>query len=64
MRLVGKVKGRADKRTRGDVPLGPENGSGAVHSNPDGLAVEKLAGEPPVATSRGWGDMSWLRRRV
>jgi hypothetical protein len=23
----------------------------------------RLEGEPPIAKSRGWGDMSWLRRR-
>jgi hypothetical protein len=24
--------------------------------------VYPLAGEPPVAQSHGWGDLSWLRR--
>jgi hypothetical protein len=23
-------------------------------------AVYQLAGQPPVATSKGWGNMSWL----
>jgi len=25
-------------------------------------AVYQLEGQPPVATSKGWGDMSWLAR--
>lgn len=58
MRLVDKIKGRADKETRGNAPLGPENGSGVAYS-PDGEVYETLQGEPPVATSKGWGDLSW-----
>jgi hypothetical protein len=43
---------------------GSRDGSGSVYS-PDGELVETLGGEPPVAQSHGWGDLSWLywRRR-
>jgi hypothetical protein len=35
-------------------------------SHPAGVVIDDtvypLAGEPPVAQSHGWGDLSWLRR--
>lgn len=62
MKLVDKIKGRADKRTRGDAPQGHENGSGVAYS-PDGELYETLQGEPPVATSNGWGNLAWLYHR-
>jgi hypothetical protein len=43
------------------VLLFQENGSGLAYS-PDGEVVETLQGEPPIAASHGWGDLTWLCR--
>ncbi len=63
-RLTKRVKPK-HKATSGGietsaVPLTMRDSSpgGVVIDN----AVYPLAGEPPVATSHGWGNMSWLRR--
>ena len=38
----------------------PEDGSTVKRGTP---VLAKLDGVPPVAESKGWGDMSWLRKR-
>jgi hypothetical protein len=60
-RLTKKVKAKG-KAASGAVEtqavpltMRPSHPSGVVI---DG-AVYPVAGEPPVATSKGWGDMSW-----
>lgn len=60
-RLTKKLKPAKGKSESGgrEIPAVPRPSStGGVVL--DG-AVYPLAGEPPVASSRGWGDMSWLR---
>lgn len=38
-----------------------------LYRNAAGMVVDGdlqlLEGEPPIATTRGWGDISWVRRR-
>jgi hypothetical protein len=55
-----KPKGKATSGGRETSPLPltmrPTSNTGVVI---DGAAYP-LAGEPPRAVSRGWGDMSWL----
>jgi hypothetical protein len=61
-RLTKKVKGKGKAAPSGisqeyqPAPR-PKSAAGVVV---DG-AVYPLAGEPPIAQSRGWGDMSWTR---
>ena len=62
MKLTKQIKGRADKTTRGDTLLYPRARQRRRVPHPDG-DPETLAGEPPPAQSRGWGDMSWARPR-
>jgi hypothetical protein len=58
-----KSSGYGDGRTDGAMPGGGfmwrehngKSGSGIVV---DGVAYQ-LAGQPPIATSHGWGDLSW-----
>jgi hypothetical protein len=66
LRRVGYYRG---KRTTGAMPNGDfTEAEPAWHS--DGLpyghwtdgAVYGLEGQPPVAQSKGWGDLSWMRR--
>jgi len=58
-RLVDRIRG--DGCTEGAI-----NHVTAWH-RVDGLHPERdrtpMEGEPPIARSHGWGDMSWLRRR-
>jgi hypothetical protein len=53
-----KGKGLSGDRPPAVIPSSPRTG------DPGGVviddAVYPLPGEPPVAQSRGWGDMSWL----
>jgi hypothetical protein len=60
-RLVKQVKGKGKAATASrDVPAVPSSmqpRSMAGHVI-DGVPYP-LQGEPPVATSKGWGDMSW-----
>lgn len=53
-----------DRDTRGVALLGRENGDG----QPSGVTIDgvvyPLDGQPPVAASRGWGDMNWTRRVI
>jgi len=63
MRLVKQLTGKAGQAAKGaEYPpwAHPRLGTGAGVVI-DG-AVYRLEGEPPVAVSDGWGDMSWLRR--
>jgi hypothetical protein len=55
VKLVKRVEG-SNRRPKGDVLLGRENGSGVVYS-PDGELYETLQGEPPIAQSHGWGHV-------
>jgi hypothetical protein len=57
-RAANTIEG-SDRRTKGDVLLYRENGSGVVDS-PDGELVEALHGEPPVAQTSGWGNLAFL----
>jgi hypothetical protein len=47
-----------------DDHLGQESGTGAVCRTPTGVVIDgvafPLAGQPPVAVSRGWGNLSFL----
>jgi len=61
VKLTKRVEG-SNRRTKGDVLLYRENGSGVVYS-PDGEIVETLQGEPPQAVTHGWGDLAFLYRR-
>ena len=61
MKLTKRIEG-SDRRTKGDVLLYRENGSGVVCS-PDGELVEALQGEPPVAQTSGWGNLAFLYQR-
>ncbi len=62
MKLTKRIEG-SDRRTKGDVLLYRENGSGVVYS-PDGELVETLQGEPPVAQTSGWGNnLAFLYQR-
>ena len=49
-----------------DTFLGPENPMGMATGTAEGIpidgAVYQLDGQPPRAQSKGWGDLSWLRR--
>jgi hypothetical protein len=61
--------GYGDGRTTGRMPgrggdfMWPENGDGlAMGISDNGGNVSQLAGQPPVAVSHGWGDLSWARR--
>jgi hypothetical protein len=60
-RLTKKVK------PRGKAPSGGRELSTPMDPRPTSFAgvvidnqVYPLAGEPPRAVSRGWGDLSWL----
>jgi hypothetical protein len=61
VKLTKRIEG-SNRKTKGDVLLYRENGSGRAYS-PDGELVETLQGEPPVAASHGWGNLSWLYSR-
>jgi hypothetical protein len=60
-KLVDKIDGKAGQGVKGaEYPpwAAPRAGTAA------GIVVDggiyRLAGEPPVGVSDGWGDMSWL----
>jgi hypothetical protein len=53
----GKVTSGGRETSPIPLTMRPSHVAGVVIDN----AVYPLAGEPPIATSRGWGDMSWLR---
>jgi hypothetical protein len=66
-RLVRTFTG--DGRTEGamkDTFMGSESGTAATRT-PSGVVIDgnvsQLAGQPPVAQSHGWGDLSFLRHR-
>jgi hypothetical protein len=48
-------------------PVDTHMGSEPYDGERDGITTDGvhhgLDGQPPVAKSRGWGDLSWLRRR-
>lgn len=69
-RLIDKI------RTRAKTGLEPGSGLGRVEQaaplpvdgkDPGGVVIDgvvwPLAGEPPRAVSKGWGDTSWARSR-
>ena len=63
MRLVKKISGKAGQGAKGDKSaLFPAAHNPA--SYPEGIVVDgelqRLAGEPSLGKSQGWGDMRWL----
>lgn len=62
-RLVDRIRGDGRRDGVTDAHLGRERYDYA----PDGIWVDGihfgLDGQPPVAKSHGWGDLSWLRGR-
>jgi hypothetical protein len=50
-----------------DTYIGPESTVAGGTRTPSGIiidgAVYQLAGQPPVARSHGWGNLSFLRRQ-
>ncbi len=53
-KLVGKVQG-SSRRPKGTVPIGRENGDGLPYGIVIDGAVHPLEGQPPPATTKGWG---------
>jgi hypothetical protein len=66
--LVGRFTGDGRKAgTMRDAFTGPESPIGGGKPTPSGVviggAAYQLPGQPPVARSHGWGNMSWLAFR-
>ena len=64
---VLKHHGYGDGRTEGrmrDTFMGPEEHPAGGKPTPSGIVVDgvthQLQGQPPVAVSHGWGDLSFL----
>jgi len=56
LQLVPKLEGDS-RRPKGQVPLGPEGGPPDVYGiDLDGEHYQ-LDGQPPVATTKGWGKV-------
>lgn len=64
-RLTGKTTDRGGSRPPCDTFTGRENSVAPTPTGvvwPDGTFAP-LDGQPPVAQSKGWGDLSWLHQR-
>jgi hypothetical protein len=59
-RVKGKGKAAEGGREVRAVPASLRDGR-AYGIEIDGV-VSPLGGQPPVATTKGWGDLSWLYR--
>jgi hypothetical protein len=67
MRLVKKIEGKAGQGVKGgESPLRPESTMVAPARVKAGIVIDgvvyPLAGEPPIAVTHGWGDLTWLYR--
>jgi hypothetical protein len=66
-RLVKKVTGKAGQGVKGgDSPPRPESAIVPRSLARGGVVIDgvvyPLAGEPPIAVTHGWGDLTWLYR--
>jgi hypothetical protein len=65
-RLVKQIDGKAGQGVKGGKYLPPESTIVAPPRTRGGVVIDgvvtPLAGEPPVAVSHGWGDLTWLYR--
>jgi hypothetical protein len=67
MKLVKTIEGRAGRGVKGgDSPLRPASAIVARSLASGGVVIDgvvyPLQGEPPIAVSHGWGDLTWLHR--
>jgi hypothetical protein len=66
-RLVKKIDGKAGQGVKGGKsPMRPETAIGLRSLAKGGVVIDgvvyPLAGEPPIAVTHGWGDLTWLYR--
>ena len=67
MKLVKKIEGKAGQGVKGGKsPLRPESALVARPRTKAGIVIDgvvtPLQGEPPIAVTHGWGDLTWLYR--